>query len=53
MLGSLADKITQPISINVSCNIDGVVLFMRQSLKHDDVVAYWFNGCIDGLSECM
>lgn len=52
-LDSFPDNITRPVSINVDYNIDDVVLFMRQSLKRADVVAYGFKGCIDGLSEDM
>ena len=52
-LDFLLDNITRPVSINVDFNVDGVVLFMRPSLKRADVVAYWFKGCIDGMSEDM
>ncbi len=53
MLGSLLDKMTYPVSINVDCNIDSVVLLMRPSLKRSYVVAYGLKGCIDGLSGGM
>lgn len=52
-LGSLLDKMTYPVSINVDCNVDSVVLLMRPSLKRADVVAYELKGCIDGMSEDM
>ena len=52
-LGSLLDKMTCPVSINVDCNVDSVVLLMSLSLKRADVIAYGFKGCIDGMSEDM
>lgn len=52
-LDSFQDNITQPVSINVDCNVDSVVLLMRQSLKRVDVVEHGFKGCIDGMSEDM